>query len=133
MLQRLKISFKKDLNRIDFLINQVLCFLGFGLNGIFLFFSFLGVFSARQQISQLEFLLSIPILSFSAILAFYLMTLSISNIHGRFTNLQIENKLIAWLLYIALGFFIFTSILKYAIYILPPGFFNKNFFQKEKS
>lgn len=131
-MERIKISFQKNLNRVNYFINQLLCWFGFLINLTSIYGLSLVLFISKQQQNQVLATLATALLTAALIATIYLITLWTTNIQGRFNNLQIANKGIAWLLYILAFATFFTTLLQYSLYFLPPGFFAKNFLKGKK-
>ena len=129
MIQRLQINFSKDLNRLEFLKSEVLSLLICTV-GVVLVMIGLGMAIPSTSLdfitepTSTEIAAGSLIAILGAILVVYTSVLSASNINGRFTNLGLKNKVVAWVIYILVKVTPHVTVLSLVLYILPPGLFN---------
>lgn len=126
MIDRLSIHFDKNLNRMEYFKNQLLCL-------CLVFAAVAGISLSLPSLVQatvlgyikpsIHFLTYFACLGASLVTVVYTTILSVSNVDGRFTNLCVNNKAWAWVIYFVVGLFPAISWLHIVLYFLPAGFF----------
>jgi len=122
--ERFTLTFDKDLGRVDYFINQLICAL-FTFAFTMLGYMCLPAAALAFTKGSLDMIFFIPVVGACIIAVTYFVLLSLCNTQGRFNNLAVSSRVVAWIIYLLIGFSSYTAWLRYILYFLPPGFLRK--------